>query len=314
MEVKPFQPLLASPAPADLKTLRFPVLASPKYDGVRIFVRSCTVLTRKLKPLKNTVIQHLLGRPEFDGLDGELIFGDPTAKDVFQKSQSGIKEGGGVDGAIFFPFDWIGAPEEPFTVRFEQVRRILGGETLDYHGLGISRPKHVLVRDVKELELLEEFVLSLGFEGLMLRDPEGVYKHGRSTTKEGILLKMKRFAHDEAEVLGAYEQMANTNDATVDERGYKKRSSHQAGMVGKGTLGGFHVRMLTGQFAGVKVDVGTGWTAAERDALWADYARMKAGVFNRVMGHLRVKHQLVGAKDKPRFPVADGWRSLEDMS
>ena len=46
-----FKPLLASPA--DLSTLRFPVLASPKLDGVRAIVKDGVVLSRSLKKIPN---------------------------------------------------------------------------------------------------------------------------------------------------------------------------------------------------------------------------------------------------------------------
>ena len=43
--------------------------------------------------------------------------------------------------------------------------------------------------------------LNAGYEGLMLRDPNGIYKFGRSSVKENILLKVKEFMDDEAEII-----------------------------------------------------------------------------------------------------------------
>ena len=39
-------------------------------------------------------MQQMFGRLEFEGLDGELILGHPTAPDVFSKTRSGDDDGG----------------------------------------------------------------------------------------------------------------------------------------------------------------------------------------------------------------------------
>lgn len=322
-----FQPLLASPAPDNLAELSYPVRVSPKYDGVRAFVVNGVLLSRKLKPIRNKRLQELLGRPEYEGLDGELVCGNPTARDVFQRSQSMCsKADGPTEDAIFFVFDKLCTVELPFAERLKEARQLLGSNQVMHHELGISLIHHPVVKDVHQLEKVEADVLKAGFEGLMVRDPNGRYKLGRSTTKEGILLKVKRFNHDEAEIFGAFEQLQNNNEATVDERGYKKRSSAGrskpgsvtdallASFTGKNTLGGFHVKMLNGPFKGVAVDVGTGWTDEERKELWTEWNRLGFQKFKRRYPLMRVKHQLAGAKDKPRFPVFDGWRAKEDMS
>ena len=310
--MKRFQPLLASPAPDNLNDLVFPLLTSAKYDGVRAFVQKGVLLSRNLKPIKNEQLQAMCNSELLEGLDGEIISGPPTTKDVFQQSQSLCSRADRHIGSYdrFYVFDVIDA-ERPFSERLralQQRKKLLSG------GDFVHFVKQIKVNDVKELLEVETLCLNEGFEGLMLRSVDGLYKYGRSTTKEGILLKLKRFAHDEAEVFGAYEQLENTNEATTDERGYKKRSSHKANMVGKGTLGGFHVKMLTGPFKGVACDVGTGWTDAERVALWADWNKKGMRLFNKQMGMLRLKYQLIGSKDRPRFPIADGWRSKDDTS
>lgn len=310
--VKPFRPLLASPAPDDLEKLRFPLFCSAKYDGVRAFVQQGVLLSRNLKPIRSLQLQGILGHSLLEGLDGELISGPPTAKNVFQRSQSLCAAGSQIGPEDrFYVFDQIDV-ELSFTERLRAlsaIKKHIGGDF-------IHLVKQIRVRDTKELLEVEAEALANGFEGLMLRDPHGVYKLGRSTTKEGILLKLKRFEHDEAEVFGAYEQMENTNEAVLDERGYTKRSSYQSGKIGKGTLGGFHVKMVTGEFKGYAVDVGTfkNMTDDERQDLWNDWLKLGMKRFNKKHGLLRVKWQKVGSKDKPRFPIGDGWRSKDDMS
>lgn len=313
MTQRPFQPLLAAQTPADVtrfihEQVRYPVLASPKFDGVRAFVKEGQLLTRKLKPVKNELLQRFLAVPELEGVDGELIVGDPTAKKVFQVSMSAVtRHDHGFDEMplTFYLFDYHDR-DQPFGERLAHLEKRFGRRKPIQLAPGVftAPVKHVLVTGPEALLHLEEQVVTQGFEGVMLRDPGGAYKQGRSTVKEGILLKLKRFEFDAAEVIAAYEQEANLNEATLDERGYTKRSSHKANKAGKDTLGGFTVKMLEGEFKGVAVDVGTGWTDEERRALWSQWQERPKSLHRR---QLRVKHQLAGSKDRPRFPVFVGW-------
>src|SRR3954463_13358332 len=77
------EPMLAGKV--DLKKLRFPVLTSPKLDGVRCIIQGGVALARSLKPIPNVNVQKALkGLP--DGIDGELIMGEPTARDAEGRS------------------------------------------------------------------------------------------------------------------------------------------------------------------------------------------------------------------------------------
>ena len=49
MHLRPIRPMLAEAAPADLTELRYPILASPKLDGVRCIKSNGQALSRKLK-------------------------------------------------------------------------------------------------------------------------------------------------------------------------------------------------------------------------------------------------------------------------
>lgn len=314
MEVRQFRPMLASPV-KDPTALVFPLLGSPKYDGVRAFVRGGILLSKQMKPIKNSTLQVILGQKAFEGLDGELVCGDPSAPDCFKRSQQMCStRDAPIDDAIYFVFDSMEHPDEPFHKRLDDALGRLGSHQIMVGSLGISLVKQKRVNNYGELVHLEEQVLKLKFEGLMIRSIKGPYKLGRSTELEGHLLKLKRFEVDEAEVFGAYEQLANTNEPTINELGATHRSSHKAGKVGKGTLGGFHVKMLTGDFKGVACDVGTGWSDDERSALWMDWHKLTLPAFNKKYGHLRVKWQKAGSKDRPRFPTNDGWRDPDDMS
>lgn len=79
-----FKPMLGKDA--DFNKLRFPLLASPKLDGVRAIIINGVVMSRSLKPIPNKHIQTLFADCEY--LDGELIVGDPTSKTVYKDTVS----------------------------------------------------------------------------------------------------------------------------------------------------------------------------------------------------------------------------------
>ena len=65
---KPFRVMLATDY--DPEKLRFPVLASPKLDGIRAYVKDGVVLSRQNKPIPNDHVQSLFSK--YEHFDGEL--------------------------------------------------------------------------------------------------------------------------------------------------------------------------------------------------------------------------------------------------
>jgi DNA ligase-1 len=162
---------------------------------------------------------------------------------------------------------------------------------------------HTLINTQEELDLYESLRLAEGFEGVMIRDPQGPYKQGRSTEREGWLLKVKRFLDSEAEIIGFEEEMHNTNPAETSETGHMKRSSRQEGLVGKNTLGALKVRDIK---SGVEFSIGTGFTAAYRAIYWDQREKLLGEIVS-------YKYQPTGVKDRPRFPVFKGFRHKDDL-
>jgi DNA ligase-1 len=142
-----------------------------------------------------------------------------------------------------------------------------------------------------------------GYEGIILRSPNAPYKFGRSTVREGYLLKVKRFEDSEAEIIGFDEEMFNGNEAQTNELGRTKRSTAAQGLVGKQTLGAFRVRDCV---SGVEFSIGTGLTAAERQQFWDRQDDFRGKI-------LKYKFFAVGVKVAPRHPVFLGMRDARDM-
>lgn len=280
-----FRPMLA--AKADLSTLGYPVLVSYKLDGVRALVKNGVLLSRTLKPIPNRNIQASLGRADFEGFDGELIVGSPTDPDVYRNTVSQVMtQDGSFQGVHWLVFDRHDVPGQPYFQRYLRITSM--------------RHEHKLVSTEAELLAFEQQALGLGYEGLILRSVHQPYKFGRSTLREGGMLKLKRFQDAEAPVIAFEELYHNANPATLDERGYTKHSHHQEWKVPMDTLGAL-VLIWEGQL----FRVGTGFSQAERAEIWHN----QKSYLNRVA---KFKYLSTGMKDLPRHPVFLGWRSSID--
>lgn len=299
------KPMLAGKL--ELAKLQFPAFASPKLDGIRAIVVDGVLVSRKLIAIPNRALQTLFGHPEFNGLDGELIVGSPTSPTAFRDTTSVVmSHDKPVDGVVFHVFDNY-LVDGGWQRRFAAVEAAVQAA----HGAGVpADPKrvpllvvpHVKVLSQAELMDLDAKLVGRGFEGTMVRSPGGPYKHGRSTTNEGYLLKFKQFEDAEAEVIGFEELMHNGNEALKDNLGRTKRSSHQANKTGLGRLGALILRRPDG----VEFNCGTGFDDAERIRIW--------GVRDTMLGK-QVKYRFFpsGGKDKPRFPTYLGFRDPKDL-
>lgn len=224
-----FKPMLSATC-EDLTTLRFPVMASPKFDGIRAIKLNGVVVSRNLKPIRNKYVQELY-RDVPDGIDGELIVGSPTAPDCFKRTTEGVMSAKGEPNVVWAVFDFVHRlPAMAFEHRLRAASAALRGPHM-------ALVPHRFIGGADQLADYEARRVREGYEGIMIRDPGGPYKFGRSTVKEGYLLKYKRWHHDEATVTGFVEEQFNGNEATTDALGHKKRSQSKAGKRGKGTLG-----------------------------------------------------------------------------
>lgn len=295
-----FKPTLA--VNADFSKIQYPVYASPKLDGIRCSIVDGKALSRTLKAIPNKHIYGQLSDPRLDGLDGELIVGSPTSTTCYNESVSNIMAFDKVPSYTYYVFDDHSNPDTSYRFRRDRMLGSLG------NGVWGTFPQICLLEQnllINEDEMLayEAAKVEEGYEGIILRSPEAPYKFGRSTVKEGYLLKCKRFSDSEAEIIGFEEEMFNGNAAETNELGRTKRSTAAAGLSGKGTLGAFQVRDLV---TGVEFSIGTGLTALERQHFWNRQ--------NEYVGKLiRYKHFPIGAKDRPRHPVFLGFRDARDM-
>jgi DNA ligase 1 len=297
--------MLAS-AVEDFSAIRFPKLASPKIDGIRATMHGGVLRTRSLKDVPNVHVQEKFkSLGQYDGLDGEMIVGDPWDVDVYDKTRRIVMASGNkpkaadVSEVRWYTFDRQGPL--PFQ------SRLAGVFALNLRPDVIVVP-HIVISNLEEMEVYEKAMLEKGFEGIMLRDPNGPYKHGRSSEKEGWLLKVKRYTDDEAKVISCYEEMGNNNEAYTNELGRTARSASKAGKTGNNTLGGFNVVGVTGPYKGVEFQVAvSSLTHDKRHDIWD----ARETQVDRILTYKWFKP---GSEEKPRHPMFKGWRSAEDMS
>jgi len=277
-----------------LDEAKLPAIVSPKLDGIRCCILGGAPHTRRLKRIPNDHIRSVLsGLPAFDG---EIIVPGGS----FSDAQSAVMGQDGTPNFEFQIFDMINQATE-FHRRVEQVA--LEVERLKALVPQLTAVEQVLVKTPGELIWWEQNFVSQGYEGIMLRDPVGPYKNGRSTLREFYLVKLKRWAIDEAIIRSVQPLMHNENELQQSELGYAKRSSAQAGKVATLMLGSMDVEDVR---SGVRFSVGAGFDEATREDLWLRRAELEGKI-------IRYKHQPSGADMLPRFPIFAGFRDERDM-
>lgn len=297
------RPMLAAPTKdEDIAYLPWPMMGSPKLDGIRALCRISPVtgdpelVSRKLLPIPNVELQRRYARPEYVGLDGELIYGEPTDKQAYNKSNSAVMSEDGPADVGWHIFDKWNVPGV-YVARATEAKAVCRAS----RDALLNMVPQVYTLTPDHMRQLEEAYLTEGYEGMILRHIRAPYKMGRSTLKQGWMVKIKRFMDSEAVVTGVVEQMANTNELQTDETGYAKRSHAKDGKVGKGRLG-----VLVGfdKKHGWEVEV-SNFTDVQRVNLWEGQQYLPGKIFT-------YKYFPIGIKDGPRHPQFKGWRDRRD--
>jgi ATP-dependent DNA ligase len=123
----------------------------------------------------------------------------------------------------------------PYKDRLKLTRRIVTSHICNYHRI-IDIGSDVVYSSGEVVSLYKNY-LDKGFEGVMLKDLEGLYKWKRVTLRSGEVLKLKPFETLDLPIVGFYD-------------GEGKYS---------GLLGGIVV-----QYKDTKVRVGSGFTDSDR--------------------------------------------------
>jgi DNA ligase 1 len=244
---------------------------SIKLDGIRAYVALSpegkpVVYSRTHKPIPNLQVQRLFGMVELLGFEGELLL-DP-ASDSFSAVQSVVMSRENTSNSLcllLFPFS------HPRPV-----------DTLPPH-VGMISERFISTSDLHAFWVSKSESTEVPPEGLMFRratfDPTEPYKAGRSTIKEGYLIKWKAKKSSEYTVVGFEE--------AIDKHGYPK-----------GELGAL---VLRDHPADPTFKAGTGFSAEQRKAIWAARGPLKGK-------SVEVEYMNLHESGIPRHPVFKGFR------
>ncbi len=290
------RPMLAStPTPEHLEqhlSEAVYLLASAKLDGIRALTTEEGLVSRSLKPIRNTFIQGALADLP-SGLDGELIVGSPTAKDVFNRTTSGVMSKDGSPAFIYYVFDFWNT-DDTYAVRLTNLQYLM-------HSYLHVLPQSNIV-SIGQLGILEESFHNQGYEGMIVRRPDAPYKFNRATNREGYLMKVKRFVDSEATIIKVNQKYHNANEAEINELGLTSRSSSKENKVPLEQVGSFEVR-----------DLEEGWVFEVHGFSHSDAAiwwKARDSLLGRIITY---KYLAIGMKDVPRHPIFKGFRDPDDM-
>lgn len=264
----------------------WPSWAEPKLDGYRFWLefdgdgdyrvvqRSGADYTDRLGFIAEQLaaaVEELY--PEGVAIDGEMFTGSWNETTTLVKTEKDIDR----SGLMFYAWDLI-EPRKLESATGEVVdhgdetplheRKPKLTELLDEADAGnVSRVTHAVVNDQAVLDKVYDRFLGHGFEGAMIKNPNGLYVPRRGKG----WMKYKPWKTTDGQIVG------------FDE-GLKRLT---------GTLGALHLRMQDGS----EVEVGGGFTDKLRHEIWANRGEM--------IGHwVEFKHQAdPKAVASYRFPI-----------
>lgn len=309
------QVMLAGKYDPDKIRKLLPVYGQVKLDGIRAYIEDGYARTRSTKPVRSQQVQSFVAHNKhiLEGLDGEFICGDPTARNCYNRTDSSVMSFNKPDDDLrYYVFDvWDSA--ETFANRLDELYD-RSKAFLDLN-LKVEVVDTELLWSIDDIDQYMEKMIALGHEGIVLRNPFSYYKNGRGSPVQGELIKRKdgRWIDTEATVIGVKELRSNQNEATINALGYTERSGHQENLIPQGVLGAVEVvgkfpeddmlhKSLWGET--YETSIGTGFDDQMRMDLWKDPPIGRTVKFKFFTG---------GVKDRPRFPVFLGFRDADDM-
>jgi len=291
--MKNFKPMLAPNETIDIKTLKYPLLASYKLDGIRCIFKNGQMYSRALKQFPNIKLRERFEVLSNDFKCSELIAdGELLAKSLTFNELSGITRQ--LDKELpkdlyFYCFDAILKDnfDETFKTRSDRVSRIV--KEVPY----LKILPQFIVNTPEEIEPLYEKALAWGCDGLILRDPNGRYKFGRGTIKEGLIYKMKPFKTFDSKIISVIQatEVREGAEKKINELGRSVTSKKKDDRILIQKASAFGV-----MYQDKELKVTIAMTDEEKNEVWKNK--------NKYIGKwIEYKGMLVGAKDLPRHPV-----------
>lgn len=297
MKDNKFKPVLAPNESVDLSTVKYPLLASHKLDGIRCLILKGEILSRSLKPIQNKQLKERLEplrKLSEDNdiiLDGEIYSPELSFQEITHFVMTQDLEDEVLPTHLkFFCFDMITAvgAEEWFELRLDHAEGLISL----YQDIA-TVVNHTKVNSKEEVENLFEKALEYGCEGLMLRNPEGKYKYGRGTIKEGLIYKVKPFVTFDAQITDVVQstEVREGAEKKINELGRSVTSKKKDDRVLIEKASAFWVL-----YEGKPLKVTLAMTDEEKSRVWATRTQ-------QIGKWIEYKGMLIGSKDLPRHPV-----------
>jgi len=309
-----FRPMLACTI-KDLDALKFPLYVQPKIDGVRCIILNGKALTRALKPIANKYTRQMLEKAFNDlTFDGELVaynpdelYPSPINAASRRNTSSAINSIQGLPRLTYYIFDSPENPHRSFKTRLDQAREQLAGRLENYYFTDALFNVRILTPSLVETKqsLLDHYAryLNAGYEGLIARAPKSLYKFGRSTMREGYLLRLKQIETETGTIVDIIQKRTNNNPQTYNELGYATRSSAQENQTLINAVGAFVVQA---DGWNEEFKVGTGLTELQAKLFWKARRTL-------IGQKLKFSYMPVGSFERPNSPVFKGLIIQEDV-
>jgi len=311
--------LAASGNPDLNKEVDYPCFVSCKFDGIRAVALDGVLYTRKMLPFKPLVqerFKDLLERTRLIGvvLDGELYNHDLT----FQQISSATSNHPEINDLRLYIFDyvvrdeWFGKSVTPYHQRCIAYHRLC--KEFDPEAKHIVPVDQYQCNIVGDLLPIHHKLLEEGYEGTMLRSPNGLYKHGRSTAKEKDLRKFKPFDTLDAIIIGYQQKRRLTDEAkeTITDKdafGRSKRGHRIGDREDVEEIGAVICQIPGRTYTDDK--------GKERDyifdATWTKGSSVRTDMTwdnkDQFIGRwVEIEYQAAGVKHLPRLPRISRWR------
>jgi len=202
-------PILAHKFSEQGHKIKYPALAQPKLDGHRCIEQTipdditiaCTLWSRTRKiinsaPHISQAIRTVFQRNdvELPYLDGELYNHDYRTN--FEELSSLIRQEEPKEGFMNIQYHVYDIPDNTLT-NYERYQKLEALRPL-FEGTPVHIVETIIVNDEDELMTAFEHFLSLGYEGCMVRNMDGMYVNKRSYD----LQKIKEFDDSEFKIVG----------------------------------------------------------------------------------------------------------------
>lgn len=298
--------------------IAFPCIAQPKIDGVRGLNMHGALTGRSLKQHANTYTTTFYSQDEFMGFDGELAAEHECHPDLCRITTSAVSTILGTPYTLWHLFDYIVedtmdlAYAHRYGMLCHRVQRLRETHPALAERLRVV-PMHVCT-NMEELLALDDKWLDMGYEGTIVRNPSGLHKQGRSTVREGGLLRIKRFIDAEARVLRIIEGEENLNEAQINELGKQFRSSHQENKRPNGMVGAMECELIANVVNREQVLFQKGQVITVSAGAMPHADRLRYFQQGGLIGELiKFKFFPCGSYNKPRFPTFLSLRAASDV-